>query len=509
MKRGWKIKNDKYKHLYQRSDSSGKIASRSARGSFWVLFGQGSSLIFTVLRTVILARLLSPDDFGVVAMVLVVLGFAQLFKDMGLSLSIVQRQQIDHYQVSNIFWFGVALTAGLALLICATSPLISRFYSDGRLIGITWVLSLSVVFGGLTMVPQALLRRNMRFRDLAFLRVGSIFISSAIGILLAFGGVGYWALVWQFVLQSLFLCGGAFLLCRWIPVFPKKGVGTVSMLKFGLNVTAMNVFVYIASAMDKMLIGRFVGAYDLGLYSKSYQLASLPFQQIRMPLSSVALSGLSSVQNRPNEFRMHYLKFVSLVTYLVAPVSIAGMVLTKEIVAVVLGEQWMAAVPIFRALLLGGCVASIVSSADQVPLAMGNSRRYRNIGLFLNTLRIVILCISFWIFGVVGLACSQAATYLLLGIPLLYYCFKGTSVRIRDFFLYVSPPLGAALLPVVLLFVFSKYGFVFEVPLIGLFVNGGIYLLVYVGACIVLDLMRSPGSLNILSFLRSRFKGRQ
>ena len=432
--------------------------NRTGKNSFWVIFGQITSLLISTFRTMILARILIPEDFGLIAMALVFLGIANLFKDMGLSLSIIQKNEINHNQVSNLFWCSVVFSLIVAVSVCLIAPLLTIFYHDERIYQITLLLSLNVFFGGLTMVPQSILRRKMNFKVLAFIRIYSILFASIISIIMVqFYNLSYWALVWLLIFQSFFIFIGTWFYAKWFPSKFIRNCGTKSLIKFGLNVTTLNIFSYFSTTVDKLIIGKFFGGYDLGLYSKSFELASMPSNQIRIPLSSVLLSDLSEVQNKLEDFKTRYLNFLSIICFLMIPFSVICSFLSYEIIYLFLGSNWTSAAPIFKFLILGSCLAAIVSTADQVPLSLGFSRRYKNLGIVVNLLKIITQIIIFYFLGILGLSLSQLILFIIIFYPFLCYCFKGTQIRIIDFCKNFFVPFSISITSLLIVITVSKF----------------------------------------------------
>ena len=172
------------------------LKGRTISGTLITIVAQGAQFALSLGSIIVLARLLTPKDFGLFAMVTTVIGYLRVFKDAGLSTATVQREGITHAQVSNLFWINVAVSGAITLIFAAGSPIVAWFYREPRLVPITLVLSITFILSGLIVQHTALLNRQMRFKALAFIQVGSLLIGVAVGIGMAWLKYNYWALVW-------------------------------------------------------------------------------------------------------------------------------------------------------------------------------------------------------------------------------------------------------------------------------------------------------------------------
>lgn len=410
----------------------GDLKGRSIRGGTATLSAQVIKFIINTLSTLVLARLLTPDDYGLVAMVTAVTGFVALFKDLGLSMATVQRKDITHAQVSNLFWINVGVSLILGVVLCGISPLISWFYHEPRLIPITLVLSLAFIFSGLSVQHNALLRRQMRFSILAIVDIISLFSGIVGAILLAWVGCEYWALVAMPILTSISYVIMVWLFCNWRPGGFTRGVGLRSMLAFGGHLTGFSVINYFSRNLDQILIGRYWGAQSLGFYSKAYHIMLLPVSQIRGPLETVSIPALSHLQDDPNRYRRYYLKLVKLMAFLSMPLMVILFVFAEEIIALLLGPNWSGCVRIFQILSFVSFIQPISTTRGLVLVSLGKSKKYLRWGLA----NAILTTLSFVVglpWGAEGVALGYAIANYICLVPSLWYCFKGSPISTRDF----------------------------------------------------------------------------
>src|ERR1700733_14789792 len=211
------------------------------------------------VATVVLARLLTPADFGLVAMVTAITGLAQGFADLGLSEATIQHPEINHNQVSTLFWINVAIGLALTLIAVALAPLLAWFYREPRLRDITFLISLTFLIGGLRVQHDALLRRQMRFSSLAIRDIASYVVAVPVAILLAWRGACYWALVAMPLILNLSQMTLSWLMVRWVPGLPRRDAKVRSLIAFGGNIAASYLIFNLNNNADNVLIGWYWG----------------------------------------------------------------------------------------------------------------------------------------------------------------------------------------------------------------------------------------------------------
>jgi len=412
----------------------------SVRGGAATFAGQGTKFVMQFASTVILARLLTPADFGLIAMVMAVTGFIMVFKDLGLSMATVQRAEINYDQVSTLFWVNVAISIILMLVTLSLAPAVAWFYNDSRLIAITSTLSIAFIFGGLTVQHQALLRRQMRLAAVAIIDVAAMAAGILTAVFCAWVGFGYWALVWMQVATAGVNAVGVWIANGWRPGWPVRHSGVRAMLRFGGYLTGFSFVNYFARNLDNVLIGYFCGAQPLGLYSKSYSLLLLPIGQIVAPMTSVAVPALSKLQHEPESYRRYYLKALGLIAYFTFPLVTAIAVLSTELVNLFLGAQWLDAVPIFTILAVAALFQPVGSTVGWIYVSLGQTRR-----MFVwICIAAPLIVLSFLIglrWGPVGVASCYAICNIVLFYPQFAFALKFSPIRVRDAFLILYHPL--------------------------------------------------------------------
>ena len=415
------------------------LAGRSVRGGALTLGSQGARFLIQSISTVVLARLLMPEDFGLVAMVMVVIGFAAVFQDMGFSWATVQSPRITHEQVSALFWIQIVVTSGLAAVIALSSPLVARFYDEPRLTAIGYALSTMFILHGVAAQHLAILRRQMRFGAMAAVQVFSLLASVVLAISVALQGGGYWAVVTHQLAGPAVAAILLWAVTGWRPGVPRRGAGIGSLVSFGSYLTASSFLNYFTKQADKALIGFFAGPVELGLYSKAYSLFKMPIAQLNGPLNSVAMPALSRLHDRPQEYRRFYLRLVQGLAYASMPLVAIVAAVSDLLIPLVLGEQWTGAARVFQMLALAGLVTPILWTAGWVNQSLGRADRQLRWSLLSDPLYVLSFVIGVrW--GAVGVAAAFALTILLLWLPTMAYAFRITTIRLSDFMRTIYPP---------------------------------------------------------------------
>ncbi len=421
------------------------------------LASQSLSLVITFGRAGILARLLTPDDYGVFTMVLVISVFAAIFKDLGLSTATIREKVITHAQVSNLFWINCMVGFTSMMVVIALAPLMVWFYNDFRLQPIACALSIGFLFAGLSVQHQALLKRQMRFREIAWITVLSTILTTLLGIVIAWKGHKYWALVWMNVGMNFLMMIGFWYCTKWVPSLPKKGVGTIKFLKIGLDVAGLNAFSTLTKTIDKILAGKIAGASQLGFYSKGSQIPGLVSGQFRMALFSVSLPALSALQSEKERFSEFYYRFLSSISWLTMTASAFCFLFANEIIVLYFGARWETSTVYMRIFTLQSFLMPAITSLDQVPLALGFSRRYLAVGIIRSLSTIICVLIGVIYGGTIGIAIGVVVANLLSFCPFAMLCVKDSPVLISIYFRTIAGPLLVSLLIVGVFFLFKQY----------------------------------------------------
>ena len=271
----------------ERAISDTRLRRNTIIGAFQTFSGQGIRFVLQIISTIVLARLLSPEDFGLVAMVFVVTTFINIFRDIGLTKAAIQKEQITGDQLSSLFWINLAVCLGFAIVLSTLSPVVVAFYRRPELSSVVTAYAVILFVQGSTAIHVAILSRKFKYFRITIIEVVSLLIGVSTGIVLGLEGAGYWSLVGKVGATSLAASIGYFLFSQWLPGRYVGGCGIRSLIAYGINISGFRIMAFCTRQVDKILIGWFWGASALGLYTKAYELIMLPVTQINGPATKV------------------------------------------------------------------------------------------------------------------------------------------------------------------------------------------------------------------------------
>jgi PST family polysaccharide transporter len=319
-----------------------------------MVFGQVGRLTIQLAGVFVLARVLSPEDYGVFAMVTVLVSVGELLQDFGLSSAAIQAPVVTSAQQTSLFWINTCIGLGLAVLVFAGAPWIAAFYHEPKLIAISRALAPSFLMNGLASQFRAHLTRNFRMTALSVAVVCAQSAGIAVGLIAALRGLGSWALVAQqlsftFVNLAIMVKASDF----W-PGLPRRDADIGGFLRFGGNLMATNLVAQISRSVNTVLIGNRFGAELAGLYDRAFMLLMLPLNQINVPANTVALPTLSKLQDDPPRFERFLLHGQTVLLHALLAVFAYAAAAGDVLIGVVMGPQWLPAAPLFRILTIAG-----------------------------------------------------------------------------------------------------------------------------------------------------------
>jgi PST family polysaccharide transporter len=384
----------------------------------------GASQVYRVALTfitnILLARLLLPTDFGLVATVSTILALVAVIQDLGLYQATIQRQRMSPAQMSALFWiqlaFGVLLAAALAL----SAPAVAWFFGDSRLRALTIAFAFLTLLNASQTQQLALLNRDLRFKAVAVIDAAGVTAGAVIGTLVAWLTSSYWALFASALASSVVSLAGLWAACSFRPGRPSFEGDQKEILQFGSGVSGFNLINYFARNSDKLLIGRFFGNDQLGFYDRAYRLLLFPLQQIHAPLGRLMLPLLSRLQSDPFRYRKAYVECISLMMMASQPGLVFVTVFSTEVFLILLGPNWLAAAPIFRWLGLCALHQVVTATVGWLFLSQGRGGDFFKIGLFNGVTTVASFVLGLpW--GALGVAISYTVGNYLVQLPATFW----------------------------------------------------------------------------------------
>jgi O-antigen/teichoic acid export membrane protein len=330
---------------------AGDLTGRTVSGLRWSYLSSGINAVFQLAFTAVLARLLDPGAFGLMAMAMVILSFGQYFSQLGVGRALVQRDEISDTDVRAAFTSSVLLGAGFTALFLLAAPLATLLFPDPEVVPILRVLSLSFLLTALSITALALLQRHLRYRAVALTETTAYVIGyGPVGIVLAVMGYGPWSLVAAALAQTAVTALLSNIVCRYAKRPSLDGASLRRLYSFGSRVSVISVFEFLALNLTPIWIGSRLGAAALGVFNRAYTLINVPAYYFTASLSRVMFSAMSRVQGETARLRRAYLPMTTVFAALVIPTCWGAAGASRQIVLVVLGPQWTEAIPVFAVL---------------------------------------------------------------------------------------------------------------------------------------------------------------
>lgn len=389
---------------------------------------QAVRILVQVVGIVLLARLLSPTDYGVTAMVIAIVGVGEIVRDFGLSSAAIQAKTLSHGQRSTLFWINVGIGAILSIACAALAVPISALYDDPRLVAVALALAPTFLLNGFSTQFRAHLNRDFRFVALSSVEIGAQIVGLCVALVLALWDWGYWALVVQQALPVLLMAAAFPIVAAWWPGLPGRGGSVKGLVAFGGHLVASQVIVYASRNIDSVMIGRLYGPSELGFYNRAFQLMVLPLNQINAPASRVALPTLSRLQDDPQRYARFLAVGQIVLLNIVAGVLAFSVAQAPALVAVALGPRWEPTVALFQILAIAGFFQAAAYATYWVSLSMGLTRRF--FWYTIATRPVVIgLIIAGSIWGVEGVAWAYTIGNIFVWPVGIIWMTRGLALR--------------------------------------------------------------------------------
>ncbi|MEB3215438.1 MAG: MOP flippase family protein [Nostocales cyanobacterium 94392] len=421
------------------------LKKQATSGIKWSSVSQIGRQVMQFATTAILARLLSPADFGLLGMATIVIGFVELFKDLGTSAAVIQRKNLSESLVHSIFWINLAFGILGTIILFITSPLVANFYEEPRVAPVLMLLSLTFLISGISILQKALLEKDLAFNKLAKIEIAAVFNGSAIGIVSASLGLGVWSLVYQSLTVTTVTTILLWITTRWKPklVFTWNEVKQVS--SYSLYLTGFNIFNYFSRNADYLLIGKFLGTEPLGYYTLAYRLMLYPLQNISAVLSRVMFPVFSQVQNDNARFSRAYLKVVATIALVTFPIMIGLWTVSEPFILTLFGSQWQPVIQLLMILAPVGMAQSVGTTVGTIYTSKGRTDWMLRWGAGSGILATFAIATGLqW--GIVGIATAYAIATATLVYPSFAIPFRLIDLRVSDLIAVVWRPFLASLL---------------------------------------------------------------
>ncbi|MCP5053502.1 MAG: MOP flippase family protein [bacterium] len=350
-----------------------KFKNLVVSGIAWSIAAQVAKQLAGFIITIILVRLLTKEDFGLVAMITVFTRFALLFQELGFGAALIQNQEVDERHYSSVFWLSIGTGIVLMAVTLLAAPAISAFYNEPRLLSLVILISFDFLIGSFSVVQNALLNKQLEYRKLALIETAGLTISGGTAIVLALTGTGVYALVWQMLLHSFISVILTWKFTGWKPRFLFQWKAIKELLSFSLNLVGLQFFSYWVRNADNLLIGKFVGSSALGIYSRAYATMLMPLNQMTRIFNRVMFSALSKIHQDKKRVKSIYLRSIRAISLVTFPLMMGLAVVSESFVLALFGEKWQEVAPILQVLCAVGLIQCITSTAGWIFNSQGRA----------------------------------------------------------------------------------------------------------------------------------------
>ena len=424
--------------------SAGSFREKTVRGIGWSLVSQLMVQFLNLVTLVVLAHLLSPRDFGLLAMITVITNFANIFAEMGLSSALIQKQDVQQIHLSSVFWLNSVMGLFLALIFLCCSPHISRFYAEPRLTQLTMLISANFVIGSISIVQRTILVKSLDFRRLTLVDVLGVCAGAGVAILMAVSGAGVWSLAWQSVTASFVSTVILWLLSSWRPCFLFEWSAIRDLLGFGSNLLGTQLLNYWSRNLDYILIGRFIGARPLGVYKNAYQIMLFPLANVSQVIARVMFPALSTIQEDKERVRKIFLKVTRAIALVTFPMMLGLFVTVEPFVVTLFGRNWAGMIPILRIFSLVGMMQSIGTLNGNLYLSQGRADVQFRVSLLVRTIAVLGIVIGLrW--GIFGVALGYAIASFINSYPSFSYAGRLVNLTYWQLWRNLSGVLGCSI----------------------------------------------------------------
>jgi lipopolysaccharide exporter len=462
------------------------LKRQAVSGVKWTAISMGTVTALQFVTTAVLARLLSPSDFGLMGMMMVVIGFAQAFSDMGISNAIIHRQEATRDQLSSLYWLNIIAGAVIFCGVCLGTPLVVGFYREPRLDNLLYLAALTFLITPFGQQFQILFQKELQFNRLAKIEIANSVIYSGVAVALAFSGFGVFALIWSVLAsttaKAVLLCGAGW--HDWRPGFHFARQDLNGYLSFGIYQMGERTINYLNSNLDYLLIGSMLGAKELGYYTLAYNLIIKPSTIINPVITRVAFPVFSKVQDQTERLKRGYLKVLQLLATVNFPMMSGLAVVAPVAVPVVFGEQWLPSIILIQILTIVGLLRSTGNPVGSLLLAKGRADLGFKWNLGLTVTQIPGLYLGAKTGGAVGVAVAFSilqAVYSIFNYIVLIRTIIGPCLG--EYVATMSPALGMSGLMAVAVFFIAGLLRTTPAPII-------LIIQVLTGAVLFLGLMR-------------------
>ncbi|AKB76259.1 Lipopolysaccharide biosynthesis protein WzxC [Methanosarcina lacustris Z-7289] len=431
------------------------LMKSATRGVFWSGISQFSTQMYQFIVIIVLARLLYPEDFGIIGMAVIFTGLVQTINELGLSAAIIQKKNINDNHLSTSFWISLGLGISLFITTVIISPYIADFFKNELVGPVVSVLSIGFIFGSCSVVHRSLLQKNIEFKKIAITEIVASVMSGSLSIILALFGFGVWSLVFGTILSNFTRSVLLWKVCTWRPSMTFDLTSFKELFSFGAHVMGSRFLNYIDSNIDYLLIGKFLSATALGHYTLAYQLSTFPLTRISSIITSVTFPTFSIIQDDNDTLRYAYLKVIKYISTITFPLLAGLIMVAPDFIPIAFGEKWAPMIVPLQILCVAGALKSVGTTVGSILLSKGRS----DIQFKWNVFTAIVLPIAILIgirYGITGVAMAITMMSFLLCLIIQSIANNLINLNFSDYFKALYPATIGSILVIISLLIYQK-----------------------------------------------------
>lgn len=427
-------------------------------GTFYIGISKYAGILSQIVITAILARLLTPQDYGIITIAMIFIAFFNVLSDVGIGVAIIQRKDLTKTDFNHLFSITVYIGIVLAVIFFCMSKFISNIYDNSQLLYVCRLLSLLILFTCLKIVPMNLLYREKKFKYIAFTNFSVQILCGLAAIVTAYWGWGVYALVLSSILSSLLLCiiYSFKYHCHFnlkIDFSPIKKIYSYSIYNF-----AGAIFIFLIQNIDKLLVGKYIGTKQLGFYEKSFNLVFLPINNITFVITPVLHPLFSEFQNNLRELSNKYFKIVESLAYVSFPLSVFLYFASEEIILIFYGNQWITAIEPFKIMSISVSLLILDTTVGAIYNSANETKRGFFTMLIMSAIMIIAICAAIFGWGtIVSVAYAFLIARMITTLINFYSLTHGLEGKFADFISHIYKPASIALILFILTFIYNTY----------------------------------------------------
>jgi PST family polysaccharide transporter len=398
----------------------------------------------------------SPQEFGLLAMITIFTNFGRIFIDFGFSSAIIQKKNVTQRTLSTVFWFNILSGSLLTILFFSAAGLIAAYYNKPVLTSITRVISFSFLVASVTSVQSAQLTKKLDFKSQALITWAATIVASGVSIYMAYKGYGVWSLVVQALINSTLTSLCYWFSSRWRPSFIFDLNELKAILKFGGSVAGDTIFNYWTRNMDNLMVGKMLGDGPLGIYNRAYNLMLLPLNNITRTVTRVMFPAFSSIQDDIPRTKMIYLKISRTIAFIAFPLMFGLCAVSKPFILFAYGDKWAGVIPILQVLSILGALQAVISLNGIIYNSQGKAHMALRATIIMNVALIIAFYIGIHYWGLMGLAWAYFFIAGIGSIPVLYFATRLINTSLLEQALNLSKIFASSSIMAILLYFIGR-----------------------------------------------------